>query len=375
MKKITLFGAASLLLAACGTTGQTKISLSNPSAFERKAEVVELPWASVLKKYPALDTTQLKVTDAGSGKELVYQIEYKGEQSPVNLLVQVDIPASGSTTIALEKGKPASVAPLTYGRYVPERLDDFAWENNRIAFRMYGKALESTPKDNAYGVDVWSKRTPALIINKWYKTGDYHKDNGDGLDYYKVGRTLGGGDIAPYTADSIWFPLNYRTWKVLDNGPLRTTFELGYEPWNVNGRTVKAVKRISLDAGSSLNKAAVTYETSDKNPLDVITGITKRPEAGGNTVTDAALGLTAYEEPAHGEDGVIFLATLAAKKAETAEFKQHLATKMQAESGKPIVYYFGASWNKACYFSSNEAWANYVRNFYQRTQEPIQIKF
>ncbi|MGV3766285.1 MAG: DUF4861 family protein [Chitinophagaceae bacterium] len=375
MKKITLFGAACLLLAACSTPGQMKIGLSNPSAFERKAEVVELPWDSVLAKYPKMDTTQLKVTDAVTGKELLYQIEYKGEKSPVNLLVQVDIPASGTTTIALEKGKPAAAAPLTYGRYVPERLDDFAWENDRIAFRMYGKALETTPKDNAYGVDVWSKRTPALIINKWYKTGDYHKDNGDGLDYYKVGRTLGAGDIAPYTADSIWFPLNYRTWKVLDNGPLRTTFELGYEPWNVNGRTVKAVKRISLDAGSSLNKAAVTYETSDKNPLDVITGITKRPEAGGNTVTDEAIGLTAYEEPAHGEDGVIFLATLAAKKAETAEFKQHLATKMQAESGKPLVYYFGAAWNKAGYFSSNEAWANYVRNFYQRSQEPIQIKF
>lgn len=31
-------------------------------------------------------------------------------------------------------------------RQVPERMDDFAWENDRGAFRMYGPALWENPK-------------------------------------------------------------------------------------------------------------------------------------------------------------------------------------------------------------------------------------
>ena len=34
------------------------------------------------------------------------------------------------------------VTPKVYGRHVPERKDDFAWENEYAAFRMYGPALK-----------------------------------------------------------------------------------------------------------------------------------------------------------------------------------------------------------------------------------------
>ena len=36
-----------------------------------------------------------------------------------------------------------AVKAKVYGRYVPERKDDFAWENEYAAFRMYGPALKS----------------------------------------------------------------------------------------------------------------------------------------------------------------------------------------------------------------------------------------
>src|SRR5699024_9190524 len=125
----------------------------------------------------------------------------------------------------------------TYCRYVPERKDDFAWENDRIAFRAYGKALEGTNED-AHGFDVWVKRTDQPVLNRRYKGNDYHNDHGDGLDYYHVGLTLGAGNIAPYTNDSIRYPGNYRKWKVLDNGPIRSTFQLFYDSWKVEGKDV-----------------------------------------------------------------------------------------------------------------------------------------
>ena len=41
------------------------------------------------------------------------------------------------------------------------------------------------------GMDAWSKRTNRLILDEWYKLNNYHKDNGDGLDFFHVGSSLG----------------------------------------------------------------------------------------------------------------------------------------------------------------------------------------
>ena len=51
---------------------------------------------------------------------------------------------NGKNEYRITVGKPAHVDPMTYGRFVPERKDDFTWENNRSAFRVYGPALEAT---------------------------------------------------------------------------------------------------------------------------------------------------------------------------------------------------------------------------------------
>ncbi|MBQ5379604.1 MAG: DUF4861 family protein, partial [Paludibacteraceae bacterium] len=53
-----------------------------------------------------------------------------------------------------------------YGRYVPERKDDFAWENEYAAFRMYGPALKSENPSN--GVDLWLKASPELVVDSFY---------------------------------------------------------------------------------------------------------------------------------------------------------------------------------------------------------------
>lgn len=53
--------------------------------------------------------------------------------------------------ITFTEGTPSQNESKVYGRFVPERYDDFAWENDKIAFRMYGKSLEKVPNQNAWG--------------------------------------------------------------------------------------------------------------------------------------------------------------------------------------------------------------------------------
>lgn len=376
MKRILLLLMAAGLwhigLAAGSTdkeqTAPVSITIKNPSAIARSAEIVEIPYA----KLQGLAGT-FKIINKKTGKELPYQLTYEGTPQPHLLLVQVSIPANSSIVIAAVPGTPSNVKPRTYARFVPERKDDFAWENDRIAFRMYGAALENFPAENAHGIDVWVKRTPELIVNKWYKTNDYHHDNGDGLDYYSVGLTLGAGDIAPYFNDSIYFPRHYRTWKVLDSGPLRCTFQLGYEPWQAGRNTVSVIKTISLDAGSQLNKMSVQYKLSAGDILPVATGIVRRMQQG-TMLLDEKNGVVGYWEPEHGQDGITGLGMIVpAKKQRMLLTGQHLLATTTINVQEPFVYYFGAAWNKAGMYTNAAGWFTYLQTFADKLNAPLEI--
>ena len=71
----------------------------------------------------------------GEGKELVYQVIY-GAQGPMGLIFQGDFKPQESKSFKVKlTGEPIQRVPESkvYCRFVPERLDDFAWENDRIA--------------------------------------------------------------------------------------------------------------------------------------------------------------------------------------------------------------------------------------------------
>ena len=73
----------------------------------------------------------------------------------------------------------------------PERVNDVAWESDRIAHRMYQLDLIKTEGTISSGVDVWCKRTRDLVVDTFYRNGDYHNDHGIGLDDYHVSRKPG----------------------------------------------------------------------------------------------------------------------------------------------------------------------------------------
>ena len=89
-----------------------------------------------------------------------------------------------------------------------ERRDDFAWENDLVAHRMYGAALETWAQEplTSSGLDVWVKRTPRLVINDWYMVDDYHRDTGEGADLYSAGRTRGCGGSGLLAGGKLYSP-------------------------------------------------------------------------------------------------------------------------------------------------------------------------
>ena len=377
-----------LLLLGLGSAriglAQPTITIANNSKQPLVNAVVEIPWQTVRAAYPSLDTTRLRVIQQPDNREVPYQLERRGQQTVQHLLVQVSVGAGQRIVLALLPEKPVPVVARTYCRFVPERFDDFAWENDRIAFRIYGKALNGR-KDNAFGTDVWAKRTENLVLNNWYKTNKYHKDNGEGLDYYHVGFTLGAGDVGAWLGDSINYIHNYTGWQVLDNGPLRSTFRVTYPAYTFGGTTVNTTKIISLDAGSQLSRVEMLVFHNHPGPLPMVVGITLRPKPGDVRLAQRE-GIMSYWEPTHGPDGTLGIGTVVpdqigmsnsktdpTKLVTMREQHQHALTEVKVPSGKPFVYYHGAAWDKAGKITTADAWSAYLSQFAAQRQQSLVI--
>ncbi|UMB61858.1 DUF4861 domain-containing protein [Lutibacter sp. A80] len=363
--KPKLYSIISLLVlftfTACEIEKNKTISISNTSNFNYKSKVIEISWEQLKKYYTGVDSVNFKIVDVVTNKQIPFQLEYIGDTLIHNVLVQLDLKAGETSELLILDEKPTQIKTKTYGRYVPERLDDFAWENDKIAYRMYGKALEVQGKGNAYGTDVWVKSTDKLVIDDRYKRGNYHKDHGDGMDYYHVGFTLGAGNIAPYKNDSIWYSKNYYKYKILDNGPLRTTFKLEFESWLVAGESVTATKTISLDAGNQLNKIAVSYTFDNEAKHTAVIGIIKRSGDGGKELLNINDGILSYWEPTHGDDGTTGVGVIIPSKVNDMKirYNQFLA-EVDVINNEPFIYYTGAVWDKAGEITNNKQWVSYL---------------
>jgi hypothetical protein len=372
MKSIQLIGL--IFLFPTLFFGQTKaiITIQNNSAIARKEAVTAIKWENITTAFPEIDTANFVIINPNTKKQVPYQLEHLGQSTIQNVLIQIDVKPKSSLNLMLQKGKPNLFETKTYARYVPERKDDFAWENDKIAFRAYGKAIEKSNED-AYGFDVWVKRTKKMILNERYKTGNYHVDSGNGMDYYHVGYSLGAGNMAPYINDTIRYSANYHQYKVLDNGPLRSTFQLIYDTWEAGKIKIKVTKTISIDAGSQLNRIENVYTFDDNKPIPVVIGIIKRAEAGVISLNEQQ-GILAYWEPTFAQDGTTGVGSLFSNPTATMWIdKTQILAKTTVTNNSPIVYYTGACWDKAQEITNSKQWFDYLNNFQEQLKNPLTI--
>ncbi|MBN2131001.1 MAG: DUF4861 family protein, partial [Sedimentisphaerales bacterium] len=257
--------------------------------------------------------------------------------------------------------------------FVPQRYDDFAWENDRIAFRMYGPALEFETISS--GIDVWVKSVEYPVLRKWYLVGDYHSDHGEGLDMYKVGPSRGCGGSAFLLGDDVFAPGNYRDYRILANGPIRTVFEVSYAPYDVAGASVTETRRISLDLGSNLNRIECRYaEGESLGRVQFGAGIVQ-VDGEGKAASNSAQGWMAYWQPPQGANGTIGCALVVGPEVavQYREASGHHWFVKPMETVEPVVYYAGAGWDKSGDFANQDEWVDYVRGFAARLRSPLAV--
>ncbi len=361
------------VLAGCKErTAGILVLVSNPTESVRDQETVSVSWEALLAVDSSIVPETVVVKDA-NGQEIPSQVVFRGMEKPQELIFQASLAANAAADFYIGKGIRSAYEPKVFGRLVPERKDDFAWENNKIAFRIYGPALEATG-EISNGIDVWVKSTDKLVVNAWYKTDDYHRDHGEGLDCYKVGRTLGAGAMAPYVNGQLVLGNNFTHSEVLDNGPLRLTFRLAYAPYKVGENEVTETRTFTLDANTHFNQVEVTYENAPAG-MEVAAGIVLR-EAPGELMLDTVAGAIGYWEPQNNDNdmdnghtavGVIF------PGGATAMMEQDGHLLMTKAYSAPFVYYCGAGWSKGGVASVGE-WFKTVAQAAFHVKEPLEVK-
>lgn len=379
MKRVAILLSLTAIFLACSKKeASVTVAVTNPSSFDRQHEMVEIPWKNIYQELALRDNEKIVVTD-GSGQQVSYQIIAEGTGKKLKLIFLADVMASQEAVYSIKKGEPAAFSPLVYGRFVPERKDDFAWENNRVAFRVYGPALEATG-EISNGMDFWVKRTDSLVIDKWYKNdlagiASYHEDHGEGLDMYKVGRTLGLGMTAPYVNDTLCLGRNFTDYEILDEGPLRISFRLKYKPYDAGGKEVVETRIISLDAYSHLNQVQNIFTTdSTVSEMQVATGIVMAQDKREEMFMDTKNGIMAYKEPEDSVNGTVYTGVINPKGFSSINVSQgHLLGINDYKPGTPYVYYAGGGWSKFG-FDRFEDWIAYLKLQRNKMDEPLKIE-
>jgi len=250
------------------------------------------------------------------------------------------------------------------------RFDDLLWENDRIAHRIYGRALEKAEPPSSSGIDAWGKRVRWPYMDRQLRTGDQHSDHGEGLDFYNVGTGRGTGGLGIWYDNKLWTSRNYVRPKILRAGPDTADFTVDYAPWPVDTlRTVRETRRFTLPAGTNFTKLTSTIASSSEAEMIVGIGISKRPTGGnklGEVRKDEAAARISWWGPADGEGasgrGRMAAAIVVdpAAFAGFAEDADNYLVLVRVIPGRPFVYYSGAAWDRGGDFATREAWNSYV---------------
>lgn len=448
MKGITTKSLMMLLTLAGSSychAQQATIVVSNVTS-ESRTELISLNMSEIKEKLG--NTTPKKgeayIVKNKRGQQIGSQITHDGF-----LLIDASVRPHGAATYYVSIGKPYQQKVWTTGALYKIRKDDIAWENDRCAYRVYGPSLQKTGersfgtdiwvkntpdtvvyeryvKDrngNIKGDKIDAKvrtllkqektlesqtkneknKTKVAKLEAQLKTiqahrkslqtesnevdilTSFHLDHGNGLDPYRVGATLGLGAPSLMVGKNQVLPYCYKDYRILDNGPLRFTVELTYNPSTVgNMKNVVEHRIISLDKGSNFNKMTVWYDGLT-TPTDFATGFPIHEEDTESKTF--AKDYVSYADPTDNievNNSQVFVGVLFPEGIDNTYYqlfdKKHdgaighaLGLKRGLKNQQQYSYYFGAAWSKYDVKSYAE-WQIRIKDFLDAQKSPLRVE-
>jgi len=256
---------------------------------------------------------------------------------------------------------------MAYGRFVPEREDDFTWENDKVAFRVYGPS--SGGKGPVSGVDPWFKKVDYSIIDKWYagtlEGKSYHEDHGEGHDIYHVGPSRGAGGTAIWI-DGVAYPAAmYKSYEVHQSGGDVVEFTVEYE-WDTPLGAVAESKTISLEMGSQLYQVNSVF-TLDGEPasLPIAIGLATHDEAAAVSSNADTGRISAWEVmQGNGVGTGVLMAPERTQEILHAPSEEkdasHIWLITASDDDGALSFSAGFAWQAAGDITASEQWNEYL---------------
>jgi len=359
----------------------TSITVANSLDLPRSFETVTIPvnkinFRNEFKHFSVVDEkgdiqVSQEITQGGNVVSVLFQPKLKANETKTYTVVE-----------QIETDKKDTIC---YSRFVPERTDDYAWENDKVAFRVYGPTAQKMKEDGvdggtlSSGIDCWLKRVEYPIINKWYKkyadkTGTYHVDTGEGLDNYHVGVSRGVGGISVKSDGKYYNSKNFISYKTLATGSIRTQFSLEYANWDANGKKVTETRLITLDKGSNLTRNEIQLKGVDAISI----GLTLHKNDGQITKNKENGFISYWEKLGDSELGTgIVLPNL--KNIIGFDYYENDKDEVKNQyvqikvTNDKVVYYNGFGWKKSKQFSDSTQWNTYLAQFSKRLKNPLKV--
>lgn len=364
MKKIIYIILAVACLTACHRN-ERRIVVFNPALEERAYELVEVDAAALGITVETFGQYALYAED---GLKVPCQLLYDTLGMPDKLLFPASVRGGMRSVYWWRRGKMIQPSPKVFARHVPERKDDFAFENEYAAYRMYGPALADEYPSN--GVDLWLKGTEELIVDSFYyrelQQGlSYHINWGKGLDCYKVGHTLGCGGVAPYVDGHLLVGNHYTAWDIVQQGALRTSFRLVYSNMTLV---------VTVDAGTPFCRCDVVC-TESADSIQLAAGICLH-DVLDNVSYAVQGGWAAYAENAVSDAGVPqgrnYAAVILPGTTDIRVEDGTLLVLADYQQGDTLTYRFGGGWSQ-WRFPTDADWFTEVARTAHLLQRPLEV--
>lgn len=228
-----------------------------------------------------------------------------------------------------------------------DRKADVAWENDRAAYRIYSQQVKQKVSS---GVDYWAKRVDYPILSKWYAKdaagGSYHEDEGEGCDFYAVGKNRGIGGIGIWVEDALLVPEPYESYQIDYCTPDSLRFSVVYPAIVTAEDSVVLAQTISMKLGSYYYKASVSARTTSGKGVTLAAGLTtfgaaeiRRDEAHGS------LNLIEMIEGIGERVGSSLVADKACFKG-FASFGKDELVLLDLPEGACAEFFAGAAWSR-----------------------------
>jgi len=395
MKALGFFTIIFLSLLSKNVFGQktSQISLSNSLGIARADELIVLPRKLLEKKFGAFPIDQYVIvttkdkapivvqyddmTGDGIWDELAFLYSFKPKENIILSLAVAKVPATIKAVVRAhvrhrKKNADDSFGPIVTKDVMPDKNPptDFskiplppyltegpAWENDKIAFRMYF--------DTRNGKDVFGKIVPGMVMDTIgaNHNNSYHELSNWGMDVLHVGKSLGAGAIAIATKDingkdtliRLGGPnVKNETYEMIADGPVRAIFRLKFD-WVINNRSVQIIDETSIWGGQFFyeTKLKITgapvqaklvagfADFYDNKPGQLATSKTKifysfGPQSENKDNLGLAVAVPAMEFSNYYKIGKI-----------NSDIQESYIVSQKIKTGKPVLYRFYSGWARA----------------------------